>query len=273
MLLSLKKGTMSEMVETTNDWRVIKLGGSLLSPYAMGLKSLQEGNLPFDVVFAKELLQKLAESKKKCVLVIGGGFLNRWYLQKIRELNLEKPETQTDFHYLGMAASEMNATLCRMLAGEVFGFEHVFPKVVKYQDYDNLDELKPEFEHFQLVIGAGWKPGHSHDVDALLFASLFGQQQAYSFKDIDGIYSADPKKNPTAGKKKTLTWADYRAIINTNRHLPGASFPIDGVAAQLAEKSGMGFTVIDGRDMRAVEEVLAEGITTRGSTILPLVSQ
>lgn len=257
---------MSIMLKA-NDWFVIKVGGSLLSPYANALKSLQEGELPFDVVFANELLQKLFESKKKCVLIIGGGFLNRWYLQKLREMNLEKPETQTDFHYLGMAASEMNATLVRMFAGEIFGFEKVYPKVVKYQDYDTLESLKPELERYQLVIGSGWKPGHSHDVDALLFASLFGQKQVFSFKDIDGIYSADPKKNPSAVKKKSLTWPEYRAIIDTNRHLPGASFPIDGVASQIAEKAGIGFTVIDGRDMRAVEEVLSEGITTRGSTI------
>lgn len=256
----------------SSPWTIIKLGGSLLSPYETASKSLQIGQLPFDLAYTNELLDELKRVGKKCVLVVGGGFLNRWYLQQFKELKLQKQETVTDFHMVGMAASDINATLFRMFSAEKLGYQNVFPYVVKYQDYENLASLRSEFEKYQLVIAAGWKPGHSHDVDALMFASLFGVSSVYSFKNIDGIYTGDPRKSATAAKKKTLTWEMYRNIIKETTHVPGASFPIDAVAAQLAERMGIGFVVIDGRDTRAVRELMSEGLTTRGSTILPTVT-
>lgn len=250
-----------------NEWIVIKLGGSLLSPYETASKSLQLGQLPFDVVYSRELLGEIMASGKKVVIVVGGGFLNRWYLQKFRELMLEKPETTTDFHVLGMAASDINATMFRILAGEVLGYENIYPSVIKYEDYSRLATLGEDFSRYQVVIAAGWKPGHSHDVDALMFSCLFALPVVYSFKNIDGIYTGDPHKDATAVKKKQLTWQEYRGIIKAESHAPGASFPVDAVAARLAEATNKSFVVIDGRDMRAVREVLQEGITTRGSTI------
>jgi len=257
--------------QTSNNqtnWKVIKLGGSLLSPHETGLQLLQEGKLPIDLTYVQELLTEVLQSGARCVLVVGGGFLNRWYLQQVNVMNLQNNDYTNDLHMIGMAASDINASVLRMLATERLGAEFVYPSVVKYADYGNLSTLKAEFEKYRMVIAAGWKPGHSHDVDALLFGSLFNEKQVYSFKNIDGIYTADPKTNPTAVKKKTLSWQEYRDIIKTSIHVPGASFPVDAVAAQLAEKSGLGMTVIDGRDMRAVREVLLEGITTRGSTIV-----
>lgn len=252
-----------------NEWKIIKLGGSLLSPYETASKSLRIGQLPFDIEYSKDLLAEVKQSGKKVVFIIGGGFLNRWYLQQLREIKLGKSETTNDFHILGMAASDINATVFRILAGETLGYENVYPTVVKYEDYSRLQTLGADFEKYQVVIAAGWKPGHSHDVDALMFASLFGGKKVFSLKNIDGIYTADPRIEPTAVKKKTLNWTGYRNIIQANTHLPGGSFPVDPIAARLAEKMAMNFIVIDGRDMRAVREVLVEDVTTRGTTILP----
>jgi len=254
-------------MKVMNDWKVIKLGGSLLSPYETASRSLQLGQLPFDTEYAKELLAEVKKSGKKIVFIVGGGFLNRWYLQQFRELKFDKPETVTDFHYLGMAASDINAILFRILAGEIFGFENVYPTVVKYDQYNHLREESIEFEKYQVIVAAGWKPGHSHDVDALMFSALFNTGKMFSFKNIDGIYSADPKQYPTAMKKKSLKWAAYRDIIKVTTHKPGASFPVDAIAAQLAERMNKQVVVIDGRDMRAVREVLMDDLTTRGTTI------
>lgn len=249
------------------NWKVIKLGGSLLSPYETASRSLQLGQLPFDTVYARELLEEVKKTNARAVIVVGGGFLNRWYLQQFKEAKFEKPETQNDFHVLGMAASDINATLFRILAGEVLGYEVVYPNVVKYEQYAHLQEMHKDFEKYQIIVAAGWKPGHSHDVDALLFASLLQTKQVLSFKNIDGIYTADPRKVATARKKKKMTWQEYRMMIGTSSHKPGASFPVDAVAAKLAEKMGYSFIVIDGRDIRAVHEILTENGTTRGTIL------
>jgi len=246
---------------------VIKLGGSLLSPHETSEANLREGKLPFDATYARKLLREIEQAQVRCVLIVGGGFLNRWYLQQIKLLGLTDTTFTNDLHTIGMAASDVNASVFRMFASEVLGANQVYPHVVKYEEYEHLDEMKKDFGKYQIIVAAGWKTGHSHDVDALMFGSLFKEKQIFSFKNIDGIYTADPKKDPTATKKKTLTWREYREIINASEHVPGASFPIDAVAAQLAEKVGIGVVVIDGRDFRAVEEVFVEETTTRGSII------
>jgi uridylate kinase len=250
-----------------DNWLVVKLGGSLLSPHETGPGLLKDGQLPLDIVYARELIKEVELAQARCVFVVGGGFLNRWYLKQIKEIELNKANYDQDLHMIGMAASDINASIFRMLIAEELENNVVYPRVVKYEDYDRLDSLKNDFSKYQVVVAAGWKPGHSHDVDALMFGSLFKEKQIYSFKNIDGIYTGDPRTDATAVKKKTLTWDEYRAIIKTSEHLPGASFPIDAVAAQLAQKIRLGVVVIDGRDLRAVREVFTEGITTRGTTV------
>lgn len=264
---------MSSTLPTTRwtlktNWLVIKLGGSLLSPHETGPELIKDGQLPLDIQYARELLQEVIRAQVRCVFVVGGGFLNRWYLKQLQELELNKANYETDLHTIGMAASDINASIFRMLVAEELGNTLVYPHVVKYEEYGRLDELKKDFAKYQIIVAAGWKPGHSHDVDALMFGTLFREKQIFSFKNIDGIYTSDPRTNTTAVKKKTLTWDEYRAIIKTTEHIPGASFPIDAVAAQLAQKTGLGAVVIDGRDMRAVREVLTEGVTTRGTTVV-----
>jgi uridylate kinase len=156
-----------------------------------------------------------------------------------------------------------------MLAAEVFGEHAVYPTVVKYQDYDALDENKKELQRSQVIIGAGKKAGHSTDVDALLFASFFGTNQVISLKNVDGIYTADPKVSPDAEKRKVMNWTEYRTIIKAKLHVPGASFPIDAIAAQLAEKMKIGFTVLHGRDFDAINEVVKTRLSSKGSVITP----
>jgi len=246
---------------------IIKLGGSLLSPHERSLEMVKSGSIPFDFQYAKDLLELLNKSNHSFVIVIGGGFLNRWYLRSLKNYNSSL--TIDDRHKIGMAASNINSLSFHMLAIDILGEEDVYKKVLIYNDYEHLSELKEGLNSKKIIIAAGWRSGHSHDVDSLMFASLFSSNQVLSLKNIDGIYSADPKKDSSAVKKKVLTWPEYRAIIHVDKHNPGASYPIDPVAAQLAERSKIGFTVLDGRDFDSVEEAIKTKLASKGSVVTP----
>lgn len=248
---------------------IIKLGGSLLSPNEASQNSIRNLQIPFDFEYAENLITQLKDSNRQFILVVGGGYINRWYVNQLKERKLYTPDVVNDFHTIGMASSELNGSILRILLSNILGVNKVFKRVVKYGDYDNLQKLKPEIGASQFVVAGGWKTGHSHDVDALMFASLFASNQVISLKNIDGIYTADPNKDPSAVKKKILTWPEYRSIIKVTEHEPRASFPIDAVAANLAEKSKIGFTVIDGRDFVAVKEAIDTKLSQYGSTVVP----
>jgi uridylate kinase len=259
-------------MEVMSERIIIKLGGSLLSPYEASKDGLREGKPPFDFSYARELLTLIRETGKKFIIVIGGGYLNRWYLSR---LNIEfatdarKSYLKNDLHHLGIASGVINSTIFRSIAADVLGPESVYPDVIKYDDYDTLSSLKDTFEQYKIVIASGRKPGHSHDVDALFFATLVGTNQILSFKNIDGIYSANPFEDVTAIKKKVLTWPEYHSIVQGTSHDPGASLPIDVIAAHLAEKLRVGFTVLDGSDFTAVKEAIDTRLCSRGSVISP----
>lgn len=248
---------------------IFKVGGSLLSPYEEAQIKVASGGIPFDFGYARKILEECKNSGKAFVFIVGGGFLSRWLVKGVKNELEITDSMQTDLHHIGIASSIINAEMFRMMAAEVFGEKAVYPTVVKYCEYDSLENNVAELEKFRIIVGAGRKPGHSTDVDALLFASLFGTNQIASLKNIDGIYSGDPKNDPAAEKKRVMTWYEYRSIIKETEHKPGASFPIDAVAAQLAEKMKIGFTVIDGRDFEAVNEVIRTRLSAKGSVVSP----
>lgn len=250
---------------------IIKLGGSLLSPHDTSSEMINAGNIPFDFAYARQFLQLIKDTNKSYVVIIGGGFLNRWYLAKLQsEVGAaENLLVKNDFHHIGIASGIINCLIFHTLALQILGESAVYSEVIKYTDYDALQDQKQGMSGTKLVVASGRKPGHSHDVDAIYFASLFGTNQVLSFKNIDGIYSADPKKVSDAVKKKVLTWQEYKAIIHESVHEPGASFPVDAVAAQLAEKLSIGFTVLDGHDFSAVQEAIETRLCSKGSVISP----
>lgn len=248
---------------------IVKLGGSLLSPYETSENLLKQGRIPFDEEYVATLLQIVKETNKKFIFIVGGGYLNRWILKGITGDKNFAQAPVTDRHHIGIASGIINSMLFHSMAVTLLGEEMVYSEVLKYSDYDKLAEYKSAMDQSKVVVASGRKPGFSHDVVALYFATLFGTNQILTLKNIDGIYTADPHVDTMAVKKKVLTWAEYRSIIKVSEHQPGASFPIDAIAAQYAESLKIGFTVLDGRDWNAVTEAFQTRLTASGSVISP----
>lgn len=246
-----------------NDWTVIKLGGSILSPKVPTSKNSY--SIPFDYSFAVELLNHMKkwQSQKylnRLAVIIGGGFLNKQYLETtmafIKSDNLDTEEISHNLKdHIGLASIALNAHVFLMLATSFFGEKEVYQDVIKYKLYDNLADIKIG-EYNKLVVGGGNHPGHSSDLDALLLAKFFNTKQIISMKNVDGVYDKDPNSNPDAKYFKHLTWKEYKEIIGEIEYEPRSHFPIDVVAAKEAEESNVEFIVMDGRDIVNVEKFL-----------------
>lgn len=218
----------------------IKLGGSMVSP---------SHDCLFDFPYAKrlkELLETHTKNGDKFFLAVGGGVLMRQY----RDLAMANGITDTNqLHWIGTTINVLNAEVVRVSMGELAD-----EGVYKYNDY--YDETKLEIQK-GIKVGGGGKPGHSGDVDSILAAIKLGSKVIISLKNIDAVYTADPKIFPEATPLEHLTWKEYLDIIgNPVEHTPGANFPIDPVASHMAVEHGLKFIVIAGRDLDNFDKVL-----------------
>lgn len=228
---------------------IIKVGGSILSDSDEQL---------FDFKSAekfKELLKPFIANGAKFILITGGGHLARKYKQLLQERNFP----DYDQHYIGASSCTHNAVMLRAVMGElaekdVLAFDSISKE-------NNLNFVKP------IQIAGGGPVGPSSDWDAVKLAIKSGAKSIISMKNINGVYSADPKKDPTAKQIKNLTWEEYLNIIgNPSDHTPGGHFPIDPIAARMAKENGISFKILNGEDFVQVKKAI-EGGEFEGSEI------
>ena len=98
-------------------------------------------------------------------------------------------------------------------------------------------------------------------------ARKLGSKTIISLKNIDAVYTGDPKTDPNAKPVEKISWKEYLDIIgNPTEHKPGANFPIDPIASRMAIESGLRFIVIGGKDMENFKKVL-RGESFKGTIV------
>lgn len=220
---------------------VIKVGGSTLS-----LSDKDFFSIPQAEKF-KALLKELAQQGEKFLLTVGGGHTCRMYQDLLKDNGYPK----YDEHYVGAAICNVNAIMLRAVLGDL-----AEDKVITFNDFENLNNFK--FDKPVLVSGAAL-PGPSSDYDAAILAKHFNAKQIISMKNIDGVYSADPKKVPDAKKLDTVSWTDYLNIIgNKEAHIPGDNLPVDPIASRFCRENGIKFIVLDGRNIDNLKSAILE---------------
>ena len=166
--------------------------------------------LDFDVI------KSVCEAIKKCVLlgvevgvVVGGG--NFWRGAQDSGGNIER--TRAD--HMGMMATVMN---CLALADTLEQME-VSVRVQTALEIQAVAEpyirLKAD-KHLKrgrvVIFGCGTgSPYFSTDTAAVLRAAEIGADVILLAKNIDGVYSDDPRLNPNATKYDTISYSDVLA--------------------------------------------------------------
>ena len=221
------------MLRTKREYVVVSVGGSLIVPDAIDTQFLSS--------FRKLILKKVSEGLS-FFIIAGGGRLSRNYqeaAQKIREGNF----SQEDSDWLGIHATRLNAHLLRT----VF-LEDAQARIVK-------NPTRRVSGRESIIIGAGWKPGNSTDYCAVMAAKKLGAKKLVNLSNIDYVYTADPKKDPTATKIEKIGWTDFRELIPKEWD-PGLSSPFDPVAAKEAQALKLEVAIINGGKLGEFEKYL-----------------
>ncbi|MEO6509155.1 MAG: UMP kinase [Patescibacteria group bacterium] len=224
---------------------IISVGGSLIAP----------GHI--DTEFLKKLntfIRKHITNGKRFFLVAGGGKTARNYRDAGKTVVGDMSEDDLD--WLGTHATRLNGHLLRTIFVDI-----AHPRVV--ENYDKKLENWTE----PLVIGAGWKPGHSSDYCAVALARDYGGHLMINLSNIDSIYDSDPKANPDAKPLKKITWEECQELVGTVWS-PGMNAPFDPIAAQLAKELNLTAIVTNGNDFENLEAII-NGDEFKGTIIAP----
>jgi len=221
---------------------VISIGGSLLT------RDLTPENFK-RYARAVALLWK---GGHKVAVVCGGGKVCRDY----RDIGKAAGAEWEMLDWIGVIATHLNAsTFAASLAGEraLAGKVHW---IRLKSERAAVTEFKKHFGK-QMVVGAGYEPGHSTDYDSAIFAAAVKADLLVNASNIDGVYTADPKKDPTARKLAALTYDEFIRILRQNEQVPGEYRLFDLGAAKVIKDAGIKAVLVDGRDpeeiVRAVE--------------------
>jgi uridylate kinase len=224
---------------------VLKLGGSLLYDADLNLN--------------KEVLDKVKEWYGRAVkeydavvIVVGGGKLSRSVNEKVGALL----KTDYDRHGVAMELTQTNALVLRGYLGD----DRIFCPETLGDAYEYLigDEKK-------LLISGGLKRGWSTDMDAALFAHILGLKEVFKLSDIESVYTADPKADPTATPISKITWKEYRelfGITDVQGHVPNGHTPISAESSRYCEAKGITFYVTGGKNLvqaKKLEDIFKMG--------------
>jgi uridylate kinase len=217
---------------------VISLGGSIIVPDQIDLNFLLE--------FKRVILSLQDE---RFVVICGGGKVCRRY-QDAAKATGEIPKEDLD--WIGIRATRLNAELVRTCFGD-----DAHEKVI-HDPNEPIDAAR------RIIVGAGFEPGSSTDLRAVQLAKRFGASRVINMSNIDYVYSADPKKDPSAKKLSTISWPAFRKLVG-DQWDPGLNMPFDPIASREGEQMGLEVAII-GNDMLNFEQLL-KGEEFKGTTI------
>jgi len=221
----------------------ISIGGSILVP-----------GKP-DIDFVKRLAVLLVHKAQshKLVCVVGGGTLARDYIEPCRK-HLGADESFLD--EMGIRATRLNA--CVLLAA--------LQKNAYHKVAETLDEGVNALAHHNIVVMGGTHPGHTTDAVTVFMAEKAHADRILITTNVEGVYTADPKKDPKAKLLERLTPQQLVDIVGSMPHEAGSKGVIDPIGAKLIARSRILTYVLDGRDLKNLASAI-EGRQFKGSVI------
>ncbi len=218
--------------KSSREYVVVSVGGSLIVPDGI--------DVPFLSTLRELVLHKTREGLS-FFIIAGGGRLARRYQEAALEVRGDLD--REDLDWMGIHSTRLNAHLLRTIFNE-----DAQARIVK-------NPTRRLSTKNSVVIGAGWKPGWSTDYCAVMAAKNLGAKKLVNLSNIDYVYTADPRKDPTATKIEKISWSEFRKLIPKEWD-PGLSSPFDPVAAKEAEALGIEVAIINGTKLDEFEKYL-----------------
>lgn len=205
------------------------------------------------------VLKKIA-SNHRLFIVVGGGGEARRYINVARSLGVDDASADE----LGILVTRLNATvLIQALKDEAW------PKVV-----ENHTEALTAAESGKIIVMGGVTPGQTTDAVAAVLAERSGASVFFNLTSVDGIYSADPRIDPSARRYEMITPSELLEIVIHQQATAGVNTVMDIVAVKMVERCGIPLIVLDGRDpetlLIAVETGRCRGTVVSAAGVSPL---
>jgi len=223
---------------------VISLGGSIVAPGGVDVEFLK--------CFTRTIGGLIREDdSRRFILVVGGGGPARAWQNAYRDVCAQHSPEEAD--WIGVMATRLNAQLVKAILAEWCNQDVV------------TDPSRAETMTGKVLVAAGWKPGFSSDYDAVILAERFNAKTVINLSNIEKVYTADPKVDPSARPLDRISWEDFRAMVGDD-WVPGKNVPFDPVASRHAQKIGVKVICAAGKDLANLENIIRGGDFT-GTTI------
>jgi uridylate kinase len=105
----------------------------------------------------------------------------------------------------------------------------------------------------------GITPGQTTDTVSAVLAESIAADVLINITSVDGIYSADPRKDPAAVRFPTLTPRQLSEIVRGERLTAGSNTVFDLVAAKVIERSGIPLVVFEGKNPEHLRSAIFHG--------------
>lgn len=213
---------------------ILSVGGSLIIP-----EKIDTGYLKT----FKDFVHKYIGEGWQFILITGGGAPARWYSEAANTV-LDGNLPNEDKDWLGIHATRLNAHLVRTIFRDV-----AQPAIITNPEEDPVDES------YKVIVTSGWKPGWSTDYVACKMAQRFSAKLVINLSNITQVYTADPKKDPTAKPIEHMSWTDFRALVG-DEWIPSMNTPFDPIGAKLCHENGISVLVMNGANIENLEKAM-----------------
>ena len=210
---------------------VLKLGGFVFDSELSGSKL--HGYVKVLEAFSR---------RNRVVIVTGGGSIARRYIAAARELGAS--EFVSD--QIGIHVSRLNARLLASGLGE-----SAFPKIP-----ESPDGMIEAMGSGLIVVMGGLQPGQSTNAVAALAAEAMGADLLVNATDVDGVYTADPRKDRNAKKLDEVTPEKLMVILSTKGIRAGEYDLMDPLAIRIIQRCRLPAVIVDGRSPSNVEKAM-----------------
>jgi uridylate kinase len=211
---------------------VVSLGGSVLVPGDDDARYLRDVARLFRDV----------SSRVKLFVVTGGGRVARYYIETGRSIGIRE-RTLDEF---GIAVTRLNASLLSAVLG---GRANREPAT----SYAMASKFS---KRYAIVVMGGTRPGHTTDRVAASLARFVRANRIVNATSVEGVYTADPKKDPKAQLLTRIGFEDLVTLSGKGHRTAGPSVVFDPVAARVVARDRTPLSVLHGRDLRALRAAI-----------------
>lgn len=216
--------------------RVIAFGGSILAPEEL------------DPEFLARVAQALDawSMEERVLVVVGGGHPARKAITAAREAG---PDEDT-LDRVGIQATRLNAaTLLAFLQAQGVPTHDDVPQTCK----------EAATVSGRVVVMGGTTPGHSTDYVAAELARTVGADRLVIATNVDGVYTADPRKDPSAKRVAQCGYRQLAAIVGPAQwSQAGQAGVVDPLAVALLTGTDVTTCVVDGRDLDNLSDAVED---------------